>query len=70
MRAMKTGNLRITQLDCLRGCAILAVLLSHAFNIRMLWIGVDLFFVLSGFLITGILVDLKPGEDGILEMSL
>src|SRR5580704_7020403 len=50
---------RITRLDGLRACAILAIFLSHAFRIRMLWIGVDLFFVLSGFLITGILVDLK-----------
>ena len=59
MSAGKTGHGRITQLDGLRACAILAVFLSHAFKIRMLWIGVDLFFVLSGFLITGILVDLK-----------
>jgi peptidoglycan/LPS O-acetylase OafA/YrhL len=59
MSAVKTGHGRITQLDGLRACAILAVFLSHAFKIRMLWIGVDLFFVLSGFLITGILVDLK-----------
>jgi len=59
MSGVKTGHTRITQLDGLRACAILAVFLSHAFKIRMLWIGVDLFFVLSGFLITGILVDLK-----------
>lgn len=59
MSAVKTGHGRITQLDGLRACAILAVFLSHAFKIRMLWIGVDLFFVLSGFLITGILLDLK-----------
>jgi len=59
MSAVKSGHSRITQLDGLRACAILAVFLSHAFKIRMLWIGVDLFFVLSGFLITGILVDLK-----------
>ena len=50
---------RIPQLDGLRGCAVAAVFLSHAFHIRMLWIGVDLFFVMSGFLITGILLDLK-----------
>jgi peptidoglycan/LPS O-acetylase OafA/YrhL len=55
---------RITQLDGLRACAIIAVFLSHAFKIRMLWIGVDVFFVLSGFLITGILVDLKHKDLG------
>lgn len=53
------GHGRIAQLDGLRACAIIAVFLSHAFKLRMLWIGVDMFFVLSGFLITGILLDLK-----------
>jgi peptidoglycan/LPS O-acetylase OafA/YrhL len=51
---------RIPQLDGLRGLAILMVFLYHAFSIPLLWSGVDLFFVLSGYLITGILLRLKP----------
>jgi len=59
----------IPQLDAVRGVAILLVLAHnlHAFTAPPLgyvsslgWMGVDLFFVLSGFLITGILLDTKP----------
>ena len=61
----------IPQLDGLRGLAVLLVLISHSGYLealphaRMLKhgrFGVDLFFVLSGFLITGILVDSKSSE--------
>jgi len=63
---------KIPQLDAVRGIAILVVL---AHNLRGFssppfslvtnygWMGVDLFFVLSGFLITGILLDLKSSEN-------
>jgi peptidoglycan/LPS O-acetylase OafA/YrhL len=47
---------RIPQLDGLRALAISAVYVHHAFHLPLLWAGVDLFFVLSGFLITGILL--------------
>jgi peptidoglycan/LPS O-acetylase OafA/YrhL len=62
-------------LDGLRGLAILLVVLTHmrmppmdgpldqfvGFWLNAGWLGVDLFFVLSGFLITGILLDAKGG---------
>ncbi len=65
---------RMPPLDGLRGIAILAVLFGHAaetmsseFGVwnpifqaaHLGWAGVDLFFVLSGFLITGILYEAK-----------
>src|SRR5580700_11689422 len=63
---------KIPQLDALRGLAVLLVLL-HNTNIYPSWhlgfisdngwMGVDLFFVLSGFLITGILLDTKQSAE-------
>jgi peptidoglycan/LPS O-acetylase OafA/YrhL len=50
---------RITPLDGLRGIAIIAVFIHHAFHTKLLWMGVDLFFILSGFLITTILLKQK-----------
>ncbi|HVT33363.1 MAG TPA: acyltransferase [Rhodanobacteraceae bacterium] len=59
----------VAALDGLRGIAILLVLLHQFDPLRALtapnlllnvgWIGVQLFFVLSGFLITGILLDTR-----------
>ncbi len=64
---------RLSQLDGIRGLAILLVMLhneSSMFPSLHLqdvfangWMGVDLFFVLSGFLITGILLDTKDSEN-------
>jgi len=53
---------RITQLDGVRALAIVAVFLNHAFKAKLLWMGVDLFFVLSGFLITRILLSARSGS--------
>ena len=59
---------RVEALDGIRGIAVLAVLLFHC-SLQLQgpwhiagswgWMGVDLFFVLSGFLITGILLDAR-----------
>ncbi len=66
------------ELDGVRGIALLAVMLSHGgpyivrggllskfFAYAMIpgWSGVELFFVLSGFLITGILLKTKSAEN-------
>ena len=50
---------RVLQFDGLRAVAFLAVFLNHATHLPLLWAGVDVFFVLSGFLITGILLERK-----------
>jgi len=60
--------MRIKELDGLRGVAVLAVISEHYLawlpevGSRYGWLGVDLFFVLSGFLITGILLELREKE--------
>lgn len=71
----------MTELDGIRGLAILMVFLTHTTTgigvvpqsqvgqfvyglLQMGWSGVDLFFVLSGFLITGILVDQRKQLKG------
>lgn len=53
------SNTNIPELDGVRGLAIILVICFHCFRFPLGWIGVDLFFVLSGFLITGILLDSK-----------
>ena len=70
--ADRSSRRHLPLLDGVRGCAILLVIATHLASgttaasgfdevvlrtLRAGWIGVDLFFVLSGFLITGILLD-------------
>lgn len=52
-------------LDGLRGISILSVMAYHVGLIRGGFLGVDIFFVLSGFLITSILVEEWGGTGGI-----
>src|SRR5688572_7876971 len=49
----------IPGLDGLRAVAFLIVFFFHTRNLPFGWMGVQLFFVLSGFLITGILLRMK-----------
>ena len=63
---------RIPQLDAVRGLAVLLVIMHNSvdkyptLHLQGLfadgWMGVDIFFVLSGFLITGILLDTRDSE--------
>jgi len=57
--------MRILELDGLRGIAVMAVIMQHYLSwLPQIgsangWLGVDLFFILSGFLITSILLNLR-----------
>jgi peptidoglycan/LPS O-acetylase OafA/YrhL len=72
LHAPRQMQRRIPQLDAARGVAILVVMIHNiSFKYPLLqsqtwssngWMGVDLFFVLSGFLITGILLDTKHSD--------
>ena len=72
-RPLTLVNTRLPALDGVRGVAILLVILHNqtgrypSLHLQQIfangWMGVDLFFVLSGFLITGILVDSRQSED-------
>jgi peptidoglycan/LPS O-acetylase OafA/YrhL len=56
-RGAMAGRRHVRPLDGLRGAAVAAVVLFHAGHLVGGWLGVDLFFVLSGFLITSLLLE-------------
>ena len=76
-RAMTAGGSRSEELDAIRGIAIGLVLAWHILEpwvqqnlapgwrwiLALSWSGVDLFFVLSGFLIGGILLDNRLSQN-------
>jgi peptidoglycan/LPS O-acetylase OafA/YrhL len=73
VRARADASAHLPALDGVRGCAVLLVMIFHfATSMQAIgfvhpvlavgqigWLGVDVFFALSGFLITGILLDSK-----------
>jgi peptidoglycan/LPS O-acetylase OafA/YrhL len=58
-----TASAHRPDIDGLRAFAVVAVVCFHAFGVRGGFVGVDVFFVISGYLITGILRrDLAQGR--------
>jgi peptidoglycan/LPS O-acetylase OafA/YrhL len=76
-KSMAYSRMHFASLDGVRGIAILFVIIYHFSSslsvlgfanpvftfLRVGWCGVDVFFVLSGFLITGVLFDTKSSPD-------
>lgn len=53
---------RLPALDGVRALAVVGVIASHAGVFNLGWLGVDIFFGLSGYLITGILLDARAAH--------
>lgn len=63
MQEIPTAGHRLPGLDGLRAVAVLLVMLIHVGLVGFGWIGVQIFFVLSGFLITRILIDSRARSE-------
>jgi peptidoglycan/LPS O-acetylase OafA/YrhL len=61
-RSIPSPSARIPGLDGIRALAVLLVVLYHLNLLGVGWIGVQFFFVLSGFLITRLLLELRDGR--------
>ncbi|HEY3256280.1 MAG TPA: acyltransferase, partial [Polyangiaceae bacterium] len=53
---------RVPALDGVRALAVTGVIASHSGLMQLGWLGVDVFFGLSGYLITGILLNAKDAR--------
>src|SRR5262249_42277957 len=70
-RVQISSGARVPELDGARGVAVLAVIIAHYFGevrhgfaaLTFGWVGVDLFFVLSGFLIGSIILERKDSPN-------
>jgi peptidoglycan/LPS O-acetylase OafA/YrhL len=63
----RLDDARLPELDGVRALAVLGVIASHSGLFGLGWLGVDVFFGLSGYLITGILIagkDAAPSARG------
>ena len=61
-RAKSSGVERLVSVQILRAIAALSVVLCHAAGLPLGAAGVDLFFVISGFIITKVMTGREPGE--------
>ncbi|WP_267414872.1 MULTISPECIES: acyltransferase [unclassified Sphingomonas] len=60
MSAVAPGHTRYTSIDSLRAYAMTLVIAQHCDLLPIGWLGVWIFFVISGFVVTSSILDAKP----------